>query len=71
MANQYSLPLAAMERLLKRAGADRVAEDAKAALRELLEDHALSLGEEANRLARHAGRKTIRAVDLKLARKVS
>lgn len=64
-----SLPLAAMERLLKKAGAERVSEEAKTTLKELLENHAESLGKKAWELAQHGGRKTIKPEDLKLATK--
>lgn len=61
------LPLAAMEKLLKKAGAPRVSEDAKEALREALEDHAAGIGTKAIQLAQHSGRKTVKAIDVKLA----
>ena len=61
------LPLAPMERLLKKAGAPRVGEDAKLALAEILEDFAQRLGQKAAALAVHAGRKTVKAEDIKLA----
>jgi histone H3/H4 len=61
------LPLAAMEKLLKKAGAPRVSEDAKEALREALEDHAAGVGTKAIQLAQHSGRKTVKAIDIKLA----
>ena len=63
------LPLAAMEKLLKMAGADRVGEDAKAALQEVLEEHAMTLGKRAAEYAKHADRKTVRADDITLADK--
>ena len=63
------LPAAAMEKLLKKAGAGRVSEDAKAKLIEVLEEIAEELGEKAVRLANHAGRKTVKAVDIREARK--
>ncbi|MDO8628408.1 MAG: histone family protein [Nanoarchaeota archaeon] len=63
------IPLAAMEKLLKKAGADRVAEDAKLALSEVLEDYGKKLGERAKELAQHSGRKTVRNVDIKLAQR--
>ncbi|MFH1505967.1 MAG: histone family protein [archaeon] len=62
-----TLPLAAMERLLKRIGAERVSDDAKVALRDVLEDYAEKIGTSANRFALHAKRKTIKAKDIKLA----
>jgi histone H3/H4 len=61
------LPLAAMEKLLKKAGAARVGDDAKEALREVLEDHAFEIGEKAWKIAQHSGRRTIKAGDIKLA----
>ena len=63
------LPLAAMEKLLKKAGAARVSEDAKDALREQLEDAAQQIGIKAIQFAQHSGRKTVKAVDIKLAGK--
>ena len=63
------LSLAAMENLLKKSGAPRVSEDAKEALRELLEDYAEKIGEKAVKIALHSGRKTVKAGDVKLAPK--
>lgn len=65
----HDLSLRAMERLLRKAGAGRVGEDAKDALRELLEAYALDIGERAAELARHADRRTVMASDVKLAGK--
>lgn len=70
MANKKGIPLAAMERLLKDAGAQRVSESAKVALKEALELYAAKIGESATKYAMHAGRKTIKADDIKLATKV-
>jgi DNA-binding protein len=58
-----------MEKLLKQAGADRVSEDAKEALQEILEDHAMHIGKKAYDLALHANRKTVKGPDIKLASK--
>jgi DNA-binding protein len=63
------LPAAAMEKLLKKAGAERVSEDAKAKLIEVLEEIAEEIGEKAVRLARHAGRKTVKSADVREATK--
>lgn len=65
------IPLAAMEKLLKKAGAPRVSEDAKMALKDVLEDSALKLGEKAMRYAQHSGRKTVKSVDVRLAERES
>ena len=66
--NKKVLPLAAMENLLKlKANAARVSNDAKEALRELLENYGAQVGDRAVRAANHSGRKTIKAADIKLA----
>ena len=67
MADVKIIPLAAMEKLLKKAGAPRVSEDAKAAMKEVLEDYGIRLGQKAIRIAEHAGRKTVKETDIKLA----
>ncbi|HLG24880.1 MAG TPA: histone family protein [Candidatus Nanoarchaeia archaeon] len=61
------LPLAAMEKLLKQGGSDRVSDKAKTALKEVLEQKALEIGKRAAQFAEHAGRKTIKAQDIRLA----
>jgi len=61
------IPLAAMERILKNSGADRVSDKAKAALKMVLEDIAEEIAGNAVKLAIHAGRKTVKAGDIKLA----
>ncbi|MBI4146461.1 histone family protein [Candidatus Woesearchaeota archaeon] len=63
------IPLAAMEQLMKQAGAERVSDDAKAALKEVLEEYGKRIAMDAVQLASHAGRKTIKAGDIKLAAK--
>ncbi len=62
-----SIPLAAMERIITRAGAERVSEDAKEELRNICTDLANRYGERAIKFAEHAGRKTIKDEDVKLA----
>ncbi|MBD3261218.1 MAG: histone [Candidatus Altiarchaeales archaeon] len=61
------IPLAPMERILRKSGVERVSEDACMALRDLLEQKALEVGFKASKLARHAGRVTVKAEDIKLA----
>ncbi len=63
------LPLAAMEKILKKAGAERVSDKAKIALKNVLEEIAEEIGAKAVKLAMHAGRKTVKAGDIKLASK--
>ncbi len=61
------LPLAAMEKILKKCGAHRVSEDAKVALREVLEDYAEQVGQKAVRISQHSGRKTVKSGDVKIS----
>lgn len=61
------LPLAAMERIMKEVGAERVSDKAKEALKEVIEDLAQEIARNAVKFAGHAGRKTIKAHDIKLA----
>ncbi len=63
------LPLAAMEKILKKSGAERVSDKAKAALKDVVEEKAEGIAEQAVKLAMHAGRKTVKAGDIKLASK--
>lgn len=61
------LPLAAVDRIIRKAGASRVSEDAVVALSEELEEHGVKLGRQAASFAGHANRKTVTAADIKLA----
>ncbi len=63
------IPLAAMEKIMKQSGAERVSDKAKAALKNALEEIAEEIANDAVRLANHAGRKTVKASDIKLASK--
>ena len=66
---KHSLPLAAMERLMRLAGSERISDDAKAALRDVLEEYGQQISFSAIELSKHARRKTIKAEDIKLASK--
>ena len=63
------IPLAPLERIIKKAGAERVSEEAKEKLRQVLEDYAIDLAAKANTYAEHANRKTIKSQDIELASK--
>ena len=64
-----TLPLAAMEKILKQSGAERVSDKAKVALKSAIEDRAEVIAQKAIKLAAHAGRKTVKAGDIQLAAK--
>ncbi len=61
------LPLAAMEKLLRQGGAERVSDKAKVQLKNTLEEIAGEIAAKSIKLAVHAGRKTVKAEDIKLA----
>lgn len=69
MPSKRLIPLAAMEQIIKGAGAERVSDGAKAVLKDILEEHANKIAKGAIKLASHAGRKTVKASDVKLAAK--
>ncbi|MFW5902785.1 MAG: histone family protein [archaeon] len=61
------LPVAPVDRIIREAGASRVSGEAAKALADLLEDVGTEVSTQAMRLARHAGRKTVTAEDVRLA----
>jgi len=63
------LSTAAVHRLIEKAGAARVGDGAVEALREVLENIAVQISKDAIDFASHAGRRTVRAEDIKLAAK--
>ena len=65
------LSKAALERIMRSAGAQRVSATSVAELAETMEDYGLKLSREAVELARHAGRKTVKKEDIKLAARKS
>ena len=57
-----------MYRVIKKSGAERVSDDAPDELRKILEDVAERIAKQAVDLSNHAGRKTIKSEDVRLAR---
>jgi len=63
------LGLSAMYRILKKAGAERVSDESADELRRIIEEIAGGIAKSAVEMASHAGRKTIKGGDVKLASK--
>ena len=69
VSKMADLPIAAVVRIAKKNGAERVGSDAAEALVVKAEKYIAQLTKEANKLAEHAGRKTIKKEDVDLASK--
>ena len=63
------LGLSAMYRILKKSGAQRVSDESANELRRVIEEIAEAIAKNAVEDANHAGRKTVKAEDIKLASK--
>ena len=63
------LPLTALERILKKAGAKRISMKATKEYAKMLEEYAGGIAEEAALLAEHAKRNTVLEQDIVLAKK--
>ena len=63
------LGLSAMYRILKKSGAQRVSDESAVELRRVVEEIAEAIAKNAVEDANHAGRKTVKAEDVKLASK--
>ncbi|MBS7606494.1 histone family protein [Candidatus Bathyarchaeota archaeon] len=63
------LAIAAMHRICKKAGAERVSESAAIQMAKVLEEIGIKIGREAVDFAMHAGRKTVKAEDIEIAAK--
>ena len=65
------LGVSAMYRILKKAGAERVSDESADELRKVLENIGTEIAKNAVDMSKHAGRKTVKAEDVKLASKTS
>jgi len=63
------LGLSAMYRILKKSGAERVSDESANELRRAVEEIAEAIAKSAVDMSNHAGRKTVKAEDVKLASK--
>ena len=63
------LGVSAMYRILKKAGAERVSDESVGELRRIIEDMAVEIAKSAVDMTKHAGRKTVKSEDVKLAAK--
>jgi DNA-binding protein len=64
------LSQSAIGRIMKKAGAERVSADAAETLSGLMEEYGIFLAKEAKKMSDHAGRKTLRGSDIRMAAEI-
>jgi len=64
------LSQAAVERIIKKGGAERISADATETLAILMEEYGIFLAKEAKKMSDHAGRKTLRGSDIQIAAEI-
>ena len=69
MVYDKGLSVAAMHRICKKAGAERVSESAAREMGRVLEEISVKIATEAIDYAMHAGRRTVKGRDIKIAAK--
>ena len=68
--SETELGLAALYRIIKKSGAERVSDESAEELRRVVEGVAIQVAKQAIELSVHAGRHTVKATDIKLAAKM-
>ncbi|MFW5852592.1 MAG: histone family protein [Nanoarchaeota archaeon] len=63
------IPQAPVKRIMLDSGANRVSSDAVSTMTDILIELGMEIGEQSVRIAKHAGRKTVTASDVKMASK--
>jgi DNA-binding protein len=63
-----NIPGAPAERLLRNAGAQRVSDKARLAMADVIEEIAREISEQAVKIAKNCGRKTVHEGDIKMVR---
>ena len=58
------LPLTPFEKIAKKAGVKRISKEALEEMRDIIEEIAVDIAEQAVRLSRHAGRRTVKKEDI-------
>lgn len=61
------IPLASIEKIIQKAGAERVSDAAKEEMKRIIEENIFKISQRAIKLAEHAGRKTIKKEDIQLS----
>lgn len=61
------IPVAPVKRLISKSGGNRVSEAAAEELRDAMEEYGREKAQRAGEMAEHAGRKTVKADDVKMA----
>ena len=69
MVREGDLSLAAMHRICKKAGVERVSESVSLGLARVLEEVGVKIGKDALEYMMHAGRRTLKVKDIKIAAK--
>lgn len=69
MSSNPEIGIAAMYRIIKKSGAERIGDDAADELRRTLEELGTKIAKNAIELSKHAGRRTVKLEDIKLASK--